>query len=227
MRLALAILAALALAAAAAPPPRKPVHRAVTVDWTQAVATTPSGSYVRGNPAARVKLVEYLSFTCSHCAAYSAEAKAPLDALVRSGRVSVELRHAIRDRFDLTAALLARCRGPARFFAASDAIFAAQPEWLGKAAALPEPADTGGMADALAGIAHGIGLDRIAAPGLPAPRVARCIADPAETARLARMRHEAWEERHIPGTPSFLVNGRPAPGATWGQLEPAIRAALN
>ena len=38
-------------------------------DWTKTVTETPAGGYVMGNPEAPVKVVEYASLTCNHCAA--------------------------------------------------------------------------------------------------------------------------------------------------------------
>jgi hypothetical protein len=50
-------------AAAVAPPAGQ--------DWTQVVSQTPEGGFVMGNPNAPVKLVEYLSLTCPHCAQFA------------------------------------------------------------------------------------------------------------------------------------------------------------
>ncbi len=211
-------------------PQRRPAgpRAPAAADWFSRVTVLPSGGYLRGNPAAKVKLVEYASFTCSHCAAFQSESRAGLSALIRSGAVSLEMRNAIRDRFDLAAALLARCQGPAGFFTAADALFAQQPDWLGRAAYLPEPAETSSMSDALLTVARGVGLDKVAAPDLPPARVQACIANAAEQGRLVHMRTEAWEERKILGTPAFLLNGQLVPDTfDWAKLEPAIRAALK
>jgi hypothetical protein len=100
-------------------------------DWSASVNRTGAGAYVLGNPAARVKLVEYASYTCSHCAAFSGESAGVLKGqMIRSGSTSLELRHLIRDQVDLAAAVVARCTGPARFFRTSETIFAQQPQWL-------------------------------------------------------------------------------------------------
>lgn len=42
--------------------------------WSDTIAATPDGYFVMGNPSAKLKLVEYGSFTCSHCRDFSAEA---------------------------------------------------------------------------------------------------------------------------------------------------------
>ena len=46
-----------------------PVLRA----WDRTVNLTADGFPVLGNPAARVKLVEFISYTCPHCADFNAE----------------------------------------------------------------------------------------------------------------------------------------------------------
>ena len=50
---------------------------------------TDRGSYLLGNPNAPVKLVEYASITCPHCAEFTEVAATPLrERYVRSGQVS-------------------------------------------------------------------------------------------------------------------------------------------
>src|SRR3546814_20493978 len=126
----LALIGVVMLAGAAAPAPQ-------AGDWTRTVTQTAAGSFVMGNPAAPVKLIEYLSYTCPHCAAFSAESAAVLRGrMVKSGKVSLELRNAVRDKLDLAAAALARCAGTQGFFAASDALFARQRAWYPRRAPL-------------------------------------------------------------------------------------------
>lgn len=207
---------------------------AATRDWTQAVTMTPQGSYVLGNPLAKVRIVEYLSMTCTHCAHFTGESLKPLtDNYVRSGQVSIEVRHAIRDSLDVAATLLARCGGAKPFFGNVEALMAAQDDWVRDAVAFQE-ADQGAagklpLNQALAAFAHGAGLDRImAARGLPAARANACLADKAEQDRLVAMAQEAWSTRKIPGTPSFLLNGTLVPGASsWATLEPRLKEVLR
>ena len=42
-------------------------------DWSTMVAKTPEGGFVMGNPGAKVKLIEYGSMTCPHCATFEEE----------------------------------------------------------------------------------------------------------------------------------------------------------
>ena len=83
-RFLLPLLAAIALTAATAPRP-----------WTAVATPVANGSYLIGNPKARVKLVEYVSYTCPHCAHFTHESDAALGAMVRSGSTSIELRNQV------------------------------------------------------------------------------------------------------------------------------------
>jgi protein-disulfide isomerase len=231
-------LAATALFGAApvnvAAKPAAPRTAAAARDWTQTVTMTPAGAYVLGNPNAKVRLVEYLSMTCPHCAHFTGESLKPLrEGYVRKGLVSIEVRHAIRDSLDIAATLLARCGGGKPFFGNVEALMAAQDSWVRDAVAFQE--QDGGKAgklplgQALAAFAHGAGLDRImAARGIPAARANACLANKIEQDRLVAMAQEAWSTRQIPGTPAFLLNGTLLTNVNgWAGLEPKLREALG
>lgn len=203
-------------------------------DWAQTVTMTPQGSYVLGNPLAKVRIVEYLSMTCTHCAHFTGESLRPLtDNYVRKGLVSIEVRHAIRDSLDVAATLLARCGGAKPFFGNVEALMAAQDNWVRNAVTFQE-ADKGAagklpLNQALAAFAHGAGLDRImAARGVSAARANACLTNKTEQDRLVAMAQEAWSARLIPGTPAFLLNGTLVAGASsWASLEPKLKDALR
>ena len=206
---------------------------AAAPNWTSTVNLAPNGAFVMGNPAAKAQLVEYLSYTCSHCAEYTAEAAVPLKRdYVAKGAVSVEFRNAVRDRLDFTAALIARCGGPTKFFAISDQLMATQSVWLGKAQAFGKangeklnklPINAG-----LKLIARGLGFDEILkARGISAADMDACLTNKAAQDKIAGMTNEAWGSRKIQGTPSFLINDTlvTAPGK-WVLIEPELKTAL-
>ena len=70
--IALALAAPLVAGASAAGAP------AQQTDWTKAIGKTAEGAYFVGNPDAKVRLVEYGSMTCNHCANFHAQAMKPL-----------------------------------------------------------------------------------------------------------------------------------------------------
>jgi len=213
----LVILGFAALPAAAAP------------DWTKVASKTATGAYVIGNPKAKVRLVEYLSYTCPHCAAFSVESSATLkDKFVKSGSISIEVRNAVRDRVDLAAAQLARCAGPAGFSGATDAIFAKQQEWLPRAFDYDQinAARLAGypVGAQLKKIATGGGLDALMRTrGMTDAAIDACFADEAGIAAIAKLSDTSWKE--VRSTPSFMLNGKPYEYKGWPDLEKALRAA--
>ncbi len=217
-------IAIAALSIGAAPPAPK---------WASTVNLAPNGAFVMGNPAAKAKLVEYLSYTCSHCAEFTAEAAVPLKRdYVAKGLVSVEFRNAVRDRLDFTAALLARCGGPRQFFAISDQLMATQSVWLGKAQAFSEAngekLEKLPINEGLKLIARGLGFDAVMkARGISPADMDACLTNKAAQDKIAGMTNEAWGSRKIQGTPSFLINDAivAAPGK-WAMIEPELKTAL-
>lgn len=198
---------------------------APAIDWASRVALSPIGGHRMGNPAAPTKVVEYVSYTCSHCAHFVGEASAPLKTdYVKGGKVSVEARNAVRDKYDLTAALLARCGGTTRFFGNHEALFANQEAWMPQVEAYDaqgtKPAE---QIPALRDIGQKTGLYTLMAKrGFTPQQLDQCIADPTAMKHILAMTNDAWKQVKITGTPGFTVNGKLVDGATWD----ALRAAL-
>src|SRR4051812_12993877 len=108
-------------------------------DWSQVVNPTNAGGFLMGNPNAKVKLIEYGSLTCPHCREFDAKGVPVLiDKYVKTGQVSWEVRNYVRDAFDLTASLIARCNGAKGFFPLSRALYKAQPNWVEKVQQAPQ-----------------------------------------------------------------------------------------
>lgn len=209
-------VAAVALVAATAPRP-----------WTAVATPVATGSYMIGNPKARVKLVEYVSYTCPHCAHFSAESEKVLGDMVRSGSTSVEVRNQVHDGIDLAAATLARCSGAAAFPKVHSAFFQKQPEWFERAAdwtdANRERIANYPQLAQLQAVADGAGLPDIArAAGAPASAIASCFANDAAVKKTLAITAATAK---VQGTPAFEINGRLIQNVGWAQLLPQLRAA--
>lgn len=198
-------------------------------DWSQVAGRTATGAVLIGNPAARVKLVEYVSYTCPHCAAFTAESRAMLQAQwVRSGSTSVEVRPVAGQPLDLAASLLARCVGP-RYPAFADAVFTRQLQWFERGADWQQAngarVNLYPVMARLHALADGSGLSDIARTtgGLTPAAIDRCFANQADLDAIITTSMKAAGE--IQGTPSFILNGKPVGNATWATLEPQLRAA--
>ena len=200
-------------------------------NWADTVTQTADGGFLRGNPAAKVKVVEYGSMTCSHCADFSEKGEpALIDKYVKSGQVSFEFRNFVRDPADMAAALIARCNGATAFFPLTEQLFASQAEWMAKLQEMPAdqqaqlqnvtPAQAVGVYAQAAGL-----VDFARVRGIPAAKAQACVADAAQVQKLVEIGQKAGD---IPGTPAFLINGTLVPNsADWKTLEPAIQQALR
>lgn len=217
----LALFAALAVAA--------PLTAATQRPWASVATLSPQGSYVIGNPAAKVKLVEYVSYTCPHCGHFTRDSAAVLKGkMIASGSTSVEIRSSIHDRYDLTAATLARCSGAARFPKMHDLLFTRQDEWLNKAAAFDAAGgqDPAGRTQGqkMHTLAKGAGLADIAkAAGMTDATIAACFANEANVTKTLAVA-QAMQGK-IKGTPTFELNGKMIENTDWAKLEPILRAA--
>jgi protein-disulfide isomerase len=203
-------------------------------DWSTIVSATPEGGFVMGNPNAKVKLVEFGSLTCPHCAEFEHQGGQKLvDDYVKKGLVSWEFRNFVRDPFDMTATLLARCGGASSFFGLTRNLFADQRDWVGKIQSA-DPAKVQALqglppAQQFSTIADLGGLKQYASMrGVPRAKGEQCLANETEINKLVQMNSDAVSTYNVPGTPTFLINGEVVEQtATWELLEPKIKEALN
>ena len=220
------IMAAAALPAAAAAQADKAAP--APADWAQTVVATPEGGFRMGNPAAKVKLVEYGSLTCSHCATFAKEGMASLvNTYVRSGKVSYEYRNMVLNGLDVAATLVARCGGPGPYFRVADKLYATQDQWKDRIRkltdaqkqalnALPEDQRLGRLAE-LAGIPE------LAAPhGIAPAEAKKCLEDREAFDGLGKF-NEAATTLGVGGTPTFFLDGANIGSHTWATLEPILR----
>jgi protein-disulfide isomerase len=204
-------------------------------DWSEVVTQLPNGSFRMGNPNADVALIEFASMTCPACANFDENGHPQLvENYVKTGRVSFEVRNYVRDPFDITASLIARCNGAQGFFPLTSALFRDQRQWIEAIQGAPEA-----QVDAL----QNLGPDRqfleiarladlqkwAAMRGVPTARSTQCLTNQEEVNRLVQMNADAAREfPQLPGTPSFALNGKLLEQvSTWETLEPRLREALG
>lgn len=200
-------------------------------DWTTVVNATPDGGFVMGNPNAPIKLVEYLSTTCPHCAQFATEGFSNLrDQYVKKGTVSIEVRNYVRDPIDMTASLVTRCGGAEPYFPMTEQVMAQQAEMFDKMQKLPEgelrqlqSAPPSAQFKALAAM---LGIDSFAKQrGIPQAKLDACFSDQVAIDKLVDMQKKA-NEMQIPGTPAFFINGTLLENVgAWEQLEPKLKEA--
>ena len=203
-------------------------------NWNAVITRTDHDSYVLGNPKAKVKLVAFISYTCTHCAAFEAESEGPLRlSFIAGGQGSLEVRNFVRDGVDLTVAMLTHCGPPSKFFLNHSAFLGSQSSWIEPALA-PTPMQkqrwySGALAQRLRYIASDFHFYEIMETrGYARAEVTRCLADSALAKRLADGTDKAQKDYAIQGTPSFLIDNVLLSGTySWDVLRPQIEARVN
>lgn len=200
-------------------------------DWREVVTQTEAGGYLMGNPDAPVKLVEYASLTCPHCATFSAEGGPPLrDTYVRSGQVSWEYRSfVLGGAQDMVLSVLAKCQPPTAYFRTIEQIFEQQRDFYTR---IDEQEATRIQAlppeQQLAPLARAMELDTFfARRGMPEARFAQCLADAQVVQQLTDMTNRAANEEGVTGTPTFFINGTQQDVNRWSDLEGRLRTAIG
>lgn len=233
MRLPTVALAAILMAFAAAAPAAPTLPKAATgaSNWLT-VVDTKGGGHAIGNPQAKVKLTEFVSYTCPHCGHFAQESGNALQLYVASGKVQIDVRHVIRDPVDLTAAMLANCGPAAKFPRNHAALFAAQPQWLA-VAARATPAQESRWSNGPGGarrraIANDLGFYAVMATrGYDRVALDRCLNDEVLARRLAEQSAADDTKWQVSSTPSFAIDGTLLAGTyAWSVLHPQLDARL-
>ena len=197
--------------------------------WADQIVATPEGGYRMGNPQAPIKIVEYGSLTCPHCAEFSEKGSATIrDQWVASGRVSYEFRHFVRDGLDLTLGLLTRCGQPETFFALTEQVFANQKplfESLKGHDAQMQAAMSAPAGQRFLAVAEAANLTPFFAErGVSVDQAKACLSQSATAETMAKQTTEQGDKYQIEGTPTFLVNGDKIGTSTWEEFKVRIEA---
>lgn len=198
--------------------------------WADVVTVTPEGGFKVGNPDAPIKLVEYASHTCGHCATFAKTGKPVIkEKYVPTGVVSFEQREVFLNSFDVMLAGLAQCGAKEQMQPLSDqvwqnldAVFAGiqgNPQAVQAAESLP-------LNQRFAMLAQTTGvLEFFAARGLSADQGRACLSDAAKIEALVKNTQANADKDKVTGTPTFFLNGKRLEGTTWEVVEPALQRA--
>jgi protein-disulfide isomerase len=170
------------------------------------------GDFSLGSPDAKVKIVEYASFTCPHCAQFHAAVFGDLKKdYIDTGKVHFTLREVYFDRFGLWAALIARCGGEMRYFGIHDMLFDKQQEW----ATAEDPMQ-------VVGNLKTIGL----AAGLDDAAMDVCLNDTVHAEALIKRFQTNMAADGVEGTPTIFINGVKHSNMAYADLKAIIEAEL-
>ncbi len=169
---------------------------------------------VLGDEAAPVTVIEYASYTCSHCANFHQNQFKELKAeYIDTGKVKFIHREVYFDQFGLRAGLLAQCGGDMRYYGISGMLYDQQRDWIG----------SGEEADIIDNL---ITLGKVA--GLSEDEARACIdfeGNEMVDKLVETFRHHA-ERDGINATPTLMIDGEKHQNMSWDDLKGLIDARL-
>lgn len=211
----LTALAGLALPAAAqTAAPAQPATQSSADQPAATPATEPAilPDLFMGAETAPVTMLEYASFTCSHCAAFHKDVFPKLKAeYIDTGKVRFAQRDVYFDEPGLWAGILARCGGDDKYYAVGSMLMDEQGTWLN--------AKTG---DELAANLRKIG----AKAGMTDAQMEACWTDQKAVESLVATFQKNAVADKIEGTPTFIINGETVRNAPWEELKAKIDEKL-
>jgi protein-disulfide isomerase len=171
-------------------------------------ALTSEGSPTRGNPAAKVHVVEFLDPACETCAQFF-----PLVERVMADnpdKIRLSVRHvAFHEGSEFAVRVLEASRKQDKYWETLAQLFATQPQWAPQHVAQPD-----------------LILQAVAAVGLDQQRLQQDINSPAVSERIARDLKDAMALK-VTATPEYFVNGKPLPSFGDTQLLDLIASELR
>lgn len=152
----------------------------------------PLGDHVLGKEDAPVTIVEYASYTCSHCSNFHINTFPKLkEKYIDTGKVKLIFRPFPTGPAELSiaAAMLAHCAGNDKYFAMSSALMETQRNWMSTQDPVP-------MLQKLASQA-----------GIDDAKFKQCLSDQNLAAEIQRTAQRGYETFGVEGTPTFFING--------------------
>lgn len=199
--------------------------------WTDRIEATPDGGVRMGNPDAPVKLVEYGSLSCPHCAKLAQDGFAKLTGeYVASGRMSYEFRSFVIHPQDLPLTLLAQCGSLATFFPMIEQIYAnfdAMQQPLSDPAVQQRAnaALQGPPAQRMTGLSDALKYTEFfSARGIPTEKAHACLGNDAQAKKIADLAQK-YSKDGIESTPTLIVNGEKLGTTDWPDLDAKLKQA--
>lgn len=196
-------------------------------NWHTVIKPTERGHLI-GNPRADMQLIEFVSYTCGHCANFAAQGEPAIDlVLLIPGKMTLEVRPVIRNALDLTVSLMVACGDTGKFKDRHRAFMASQSKWLEKARQAPASQQAiWARADRNARInmASALGLsDIMTKRGQSIAEINACVMDNAAAQALMDNGRADATEFKVAGTPSFALDGTLLEGVhSWDALYPVL-----
>lgn len=166
-----------------------------------------------GSADAPIKITEYASFTCPHCANFHATVYKQLKTdYIDTGKVQFTLREVYFDRYGLWAALVARTGGDLKYFGIADMLFAQQQDW----ATAEDP-------NAVVQKLRTIGL----AAGLTNEQLDASFTDAAMVEAMVAHFEANMKADDVQGTPTLFIDGEKHANMSYADLKAILDKKLG
>ena len=168
---------------------------------------------IKGEELAEVTIIEYASFTCSHCATFHKDVFPKLKKdFIDTGKVKFVYREVYFDAPGLWAGLLARCTTADKYFGIVDLLYKKQDKW-----------STGSSEEEILKELFSIGRQ----VGIPEEQIQQCM----KNEKLALNMIEAFQKNTkldaITATPSLVINGKLYKNLSYGDLKEELSKLLE
>jgi protein-disulfide isomerase len=156
-----------------------------------------------GNKDAPIKIIEYASMTCPHCAHFDAEVLPELEKnYIDTGKVFYTFREFPLDGVALRASMVARCVGKDRFFSFIHGLFHTQYTWANPDLWNNKDKTVDEKLVPLATIAK-------EQAGMNQADFDKCVHDQTLQEQITMQAKRGVDDFKVNGTPSVYIDGKP------------------
>ena len=164
-----------------------------------------------GTPDAPIKMIEFASLTCGHCARFHNEVMPAIkEKYINNGKIFFIYKDFPLDKFALKASIISRCSGNKNYFSFLDVFYKKQSSWTRSQdpfKSLLKIAKIGGLKD---------------------EEIKVCVGNKSIEDGLLKDRLQSSKKYDITATPTIYLNGKKYTGdLTLEALELKINSLLN
>ncbi len=164
-----------------------------------------------GKPDAPIKMIEFASLTCGHCARFHNEVMPTIkEKYINNGKIFFTYKDFPLDKFALKASIISRCSGNKNYFSFLDVFYKKQSSWTKSQdpfKSLLKIAKIGGLKD---------------------EEIKVCVGNKSIEDGLLKDRLQSSKKYDITATPTIYLNGKKYTGdLTLEALELKINSLLN
>ena len=164
-----------------------------------------------GKPDAPIKMIEFASLTCGHCARFHNEVMPTIkEKYINNGKIFFTYKDFPLDKFALKASIISRCSGNKNYFSFLDVFYKKQSSWTRSQdpfKSLLKIAKIGGLKD---------------------EEIKVCVGNKSIEDGLLKDRLQSSKRYDITATPTIYFNGKKYTGdLTLEALELKINSLLN